>query len=510
MNIDRDLANAISRTDFGAFVYRAFEAINPGQRLIPNWHIDVICYHLQLMMNGEARKRLVINLPPRTLKSFIVSVALPAWLLGRAPSTRIICASYSDELATKFSRDCRALLETPFYKSVFPATRLNPKKAAEGEFETTKRGSRLATSVGGTLTGRGGGVLIIDDPIKANDAGSEVARRDAIDWFNGTARSRLDDPATSLVCIAMQRLHVEDLAGILIEQGWPKLVLPAIATEAADYVTGPDEVYHRPVGELLQPNRDSLEAIEELKHEIGSRVFAAQYQQNPTPPDGNMIKAAWLGRYDTAPERKNFQRVVLSCDPAGKAGPRNDYTAITVIGLQQQAIYLLEVSRGHWVVMQMRDQIIALAARWGVDVVVVEDTSSGMSLIQLLKEQTRLDVVGRQSNVDKETRMSRQQGRFEAGRILLPTEALWLADFENELLAFPDGRYDDQVDALLLFLDWFTANEQYLRPMVFCPPSSSGRRTPGRGHAIRGRSIAEAIANRARGPERLAESIGAL
>jgi len=185
MKNDRDLANAIYRTDFGAFTYRAFAAINPGQRLIPNWHIDVICYHLQLMVNGEARKRLVINLPPRTLKSFILSVALPAWLLGRAPGTRIICASYSDELAAKFSRDCRALLETPFYKSVFPATRLNPKKASETEFETTKRGSRLATSVGGTLTGRGGGVLIIDDPIKANDADSEVARRGEIEWFTG-------------------------------------------------------------------------------------------------------------------------------------------------------------------------------------------------------------------------------------------------------------------------------------------------------------------------------------
>ena len=233
-------------------------------------------------------------------------------------------------------------------------------------------------------------------------------------------------------------------------------------------MTGPDEVHHRPVGELLQPDRDSFEAIEELKREIGSRVFAAQYQQKPTPPDGNMIKAAWLGRYNTVPDRKNFQRVVLSCDPAGKAGIRNDYTAMTVIGLHQQAIYLLEVSRGHWTVIQMREQIIALAQRWRVDLVIIEDTSSGMGLIQLVTEQTRLDVVGRHPNADKVTRMSRQQGRFEAGRILLPNEALWLADFENELLAFPYGRYDDQVDALLLFLDWFAENEQYLRPMVFC------------------------------------------
>jgi predicted phage terminase large subunit-like protein len=468
MIIDRHLADAVYRTDFGAFTYRAFEAVNPGQRLIANWHIDCIGYQIQLMVTGEAKKRLILNLSPRTLKSFIVSVALPAWLLGRQPNTRIICASYSDELAAKFSRDCRALLETPFYKRLFPGTRLNPKKASEGEFETTKRGYRLATSVGGTLTGRGGGVLIVDDPIKANDADSEVARRAAIDWFRNTALSRLDDPAESIICLAMQRLHVDDLSGILIEQGWPKLVLPAVAIEAADYLIGEDEVYHRPAGQLLQPKRDCAEAIEELKREVGSRVFAAQYQQNPTPAEGNMIKAAWLGRYDVAPDRKNLQRVVLSCDPAGKAGIHNDYTAIAVVGLREKSLYVLQVSRGHWTVIEMREQIIGLVAQWQVDLVIVEDTSSGMGLIQLLKEK-RLDVVGRQPDTDKVTRMSRQQGRFEAGRILLPQEALWLADFENELLAFPSGRYDDQVDALLLFLDWFAENERYLQPVIGCP-----------------------------------------
>src|SRR5215831_10976773 len=467
MTIDRKLLDAVYCTHFGAFSCEAFKALNPGQLLIPNWHIDAICHHIHKMVTGEVRKRFILNLPPRTLKSFIVSVALPAWLLGRNPGTRIMCASYSDELSTKFSRDCRALLETPFYKRVFPGTSLNPKKASEGEFETTKRGYRLATSVGGTLTSRGGDVLVVDDPIKANDAESEVTRRAAIEWFRNTALSRLDDPAASLVCIAMQRLHVDDLSGILIEQGWPKLVLPAIAVEAADYEIGEDEVYHRPAGELLQPERDNPEAIDELKREIGSGVFAAQYQQNPTPADGNMIKTAWLGRFDRAPDRNSFQRVVLSCDPAGKAAAHNDYTAITIVGVQRQYLYVLHVSRGHWTVMQMREQIIALAAQWQVDLVIVEDTSSGMGLIQLLKEQTRLDVVGRKPDADKETRMCRQQGRFEVGRILLPNEAPWLADFVHELLAFPGGRYDDQVDALLLFLEWFAQNEHYLQPMTF-------------------------------------------
>jgi len=284
----------------------------------------------------------------------------------------------------------------------------------------------------------------------------------------------------------MQRLHVDDPSGILIEQGWPRLVIPAIAVEPADYRVSEDEVYHRPAGQLLQRGRDDPEAIEELKREIGSRVFAAQYQQNPTPPDGNMIKAAWLGRYDTAPERKTFRRVVLSCDPAGKAGIHNDYTAITVVGVREKSLLVLQVSRGHWTVMQMREQIVVLAAQWQVDLVIVEDTSSGMGLIQLLKEAPRLDVVGRKPDTDKETRMSRQQGRFEAGRILLPTEALWLADFENELLAFPGGRYNDQVDALLLFSSGLPRTNSTSSPSSFAHPSSFGRPTLGHGHSPRG------------------------
>ena len=151
MTIDRNLADAIYRTDFGAFTYRAFEAVNPGQRLIANWHIDTICYQVQQMVSGEARKRLVVNLPPRTLKSFILSVALPAWLLGRKPSTRIICASYSDELATKFSRDCRALLENEVNAAIDGAAesirppRLNPSRSRSARRRRRGRWRSCAT-----------------------------------------------------------------------------------------------------------------------------------------------------------------------------------------------------------------------------------------------------------------------------------------------------------------------------------------------------------------------------
>ena len=458
-HLGRKAADTLYRNHFGAFVYAAFEVVNPGLKLRPNWHIDCVCHHLQLMVTGRNARRLVLNQPPRSLKSFITSVALPAWLLGRNPSSRIICASYSVDLANKFSRDCRSLMDSPFYKRIFPRTRLNPKKATEGEFETTRRGYRFTTSVGGTLTGRGGDVLIIDDPIKANDANSVVALEGAIDWFRNTALSRLDNPGESFIIVTMQRLHMNDLSGILIESGWPKLVLPAIATEPMDYVLADREVYHRPVGQLLQPDRDSMEALEEIRREVGSRVFAAQYQQNPTPPDGNLIKAAWLKRYQVALDRTSYRHVVLSCDPAGKPGILNDYTAITIAGVVNKELHLLHVARGHWSVLQMRDQISALAEQWKPDLVLIEDTSSGMGLIQLLREQTSLSIVGRHPKDDKETRMCRHQGRFEAARVLLPVEAPWLADFESELLSFPSGRYDDQVDAFMLSLDWFSENE---------------------------------------------------
>jgi predicted phage terminase large subunit-like protein len=457
---ERQIADVVLRNSFGAFCCRAFGVLHPGQQLIPNWHIDAVCCAIEQMVMGESSNRLVLNQPPRTLKSHVVSVCLPAWVLGHNSGARIICASYSEDLARKFSRDCRALMESSFYKRVFPRTRLNPKKSTETEFETTGRGYRLATSVGGTLTGRGGEILIIDDPIKANDANSQVALIGADEWFHNTALSRLDS-ADGLVIVTMQRLHQKDLSGILIEKGWPSLAIPAIATETQTYLVGKDEPYTRPVGELLQPQRDSREAIDSLVREIGSRVWAAQYQQAPTPAEGNIIKAAWLARYDFPTAGRKFRRVVLSCDPAGKAGIRNDYTAITICGFDIKKIHLLHVTRGHWTVLQMRDRIKALVREWNVDLAIIEDTSSGMGLLQLLREEQLLNVIGRRPKADKEVRMSQHEGRFEAGNILLPKEAPWLADFEAELLAFPSGRYDDQVDALLLFLDWFHQRERF-------------------------------------------------
>jgi predicted phage terminase large subunit-like protein len=469
MSAQRKVIDVLYREDFRAFVAAAFAALYPGQVYDHNWHIDHIAFSIQEMVTGCARNRLVLNLPPRKLKSFVASVCLPAWLLGRDPSERIMCASYSESLSHKFSRDCRALMETQFYKRIFPRTRLNPKKITEQEFETTRRGYRLATSVNGTLTGRGGSILIVDDPMKADDANSEVALSNTTNWFQGTAVSRLDEPQKGMIIVVMQRLHIDDLSGVLIEQGWPHKVLPAIAEEEGEYAIGKKKFYRRAAGELLHPTRDSLIALKEIRKEQGSRHFSTQYQQNPTPADGNMIKRVWLTRFDLRTPLPKFQRIVLSCDPAGKPGPRNDYTAITVVGVDRKEVRLLHAARGRWTIQQMLQRIVKLVAEWRVDLSLIEDTSTGMGLIQLLKEQPGVNVIGRRPKDDKQTRMLRHQGRFEASRVMFPNEASWLAEFENELLQFPHGKYDDQVDSFIQFLDWYAEVYKNLN-MTFAAP----------------------------------------
>jgi hypothetical protein len=168
---------------------------------------------------------------PRSLKSIACSVAFPAYVLGRDPSRRFICVSYSGELAKKHSNDFRAILDTKWYRSLFPGTRIGPFKNSETEIELTRRGFRLATSVGGTLTGRGGDIIIIDDPLKPDDALSETKRNNANEWFNNTLLSRQDDKRTAAIIVVMQRLHMDDLTGFLRSQSdeWEVLNLPAIA-----------------------------------------------------------------------------------------------------------------------------------------------------------------------------------------------------------------------------------------------------------------------------------------
>lgn len=228
--------DALLRLDFGAFVEKSFQTLNPSRPFVGNWHIDALNHQAGRIIE-QICTRLIINLPPRMLKSMIFSVALPAYLLGRYPTRRIICASYSDSMAAKLANDFRTLLNAPWYARVFGTPDLT--KDTETETATAAGGFRLTTSVGGSLTGRGGDLIIIDDPLNASDAASKVSRERVNEWFRTAVLSRLDDQRRGVIIVVMQRLHVDDLSGVLLAHGgWDHLCLPAIAAEDMEVTLG--------------------------------------------------------------------------------------------------------------------------------------------------------------------------------------------------------------------------------------------------------------------------------
>jgi hypothetical protein len=237
---------ALLRNDFRGFIDKAFTTLCPGQGFVRSWHIEAIAYRLEQIRRGKI-KRLIINMPPRSLKSIAPSVAFPAFVVGLDPTRRLICVSYSAELAKKHSNDFRALVEAPWYQSAFPTTRIGPYKNSETEIEFTERGFRLATSVGGTLTGRGGDIIVIDDPLKPDDAYSEAKRNAANEWFKSTLLSRLDDKRTGAIVIVMQRVHMDDLTGFVTSHSdeWVILNLAAIAEADEDIPISATKFYHR-------------------------------------------------------------------------------------------------------------------------------------------------------------------------------------------------------------------------------------------------------------------------
>lgn len=228
--------DALLRSDFGIFIEKTFETLNPSTPFVGNWHIDCLAYHAQTIMDRRCT-RLIVNLPPRTLKSMIFSVAMPAFVLGKQPSKRIICASYSDLLAVKLTNDFRRILAAPWYARAFGTPVLI--KDTEAETATGAGGFRFTTSVGGSLTGRGGDLIVIDDPLNASEATSKASRDRANDWFKTSVLSRLDDPKTGAIVVVMQRLHVDDLTGVLLANGgWTHLCFPAIAQEDMEVIYG--------------------------------------------------------------------------------------------------------------------------------------------------------------------------------------------------------------------------------------------------------------------------------
>ncbi len=449
---DNELFFAVLRQNLGVFAEKAFTYLNPGTVFLPNWHIAAIAWHLEQVRLGKI-KRLIINIPPRYGKSLLTSVAFPAYLLGRDPTRRIITVSYANELAVELSQQTRLLMQSDWYQKGFPATQLSDTKNTETFFKTTQHGFRYAATPGGTLTGIGGDIMIVDDLIKPLDAYSDPLRTKANHFYSSTLLSRLDNKAEGAIIIVMQRLHEDDLVGYVMEMDdWTFLTLPAIATNLEKIQIGLDEFHIRQPGEALHPERESLEDLQKIRKALGEMHFSAQYQQNPVPPGGNMFKLEWVKRYDKLPPRYYFERVILSWDTAVTAAATSDYSVCTVWAKRGDQYFLVDIIRDKLDYPDLEKLVFKLFERYRPELVVIEKSHIGIALISKFRQAGHLEFRGLTPTGDKVSRAAQQSAKIEAGRVFLPKSAPWLDAFEKEILQFPHGKHDDQVDSMVQFL----------------------------------------------------------
>jgi len=454
VNFTRSEYESALRSDFASFLMRCFKELNSQTDFRMNGHIDVMASKLVAIRRGDIRC-LIINIPPRHLKSLIGSVAFPAWCLGHDPTTQIICFSYAQDLADKLARDCRTIMMSAWYRRLFPRTRLSSR--ATSELATTAGGVRLATSVGGVLTGRGADLIIIDDPIKPSDAMSDTLRVAANDWFDNTLYSRLNDKQRGAIVVIMQRLHEDDLVGhVLQQENWDVLRFPAIAEEDEHYdyetVWG-RRSFRRASGEALHPDREPLATLENIRRAMGEYNFAGQYQQAPAPAGGGLVKVEWFKRYpcDAA---LAFDQIVQSWDTANKVSELSDYSACTTWGIKDKNYYLLHVLRKKLGFPELKRAIREQSALHHPNVILIEDRASGTQLIQDLVAEGVQHVQQCLPTTDKVMRLHAQTAVIENGFVHLPTAAPWVDEYLHELSVFPRGKHDDQVDSTSQFLEW--------------------------------------------------------
>ena len=445
----------ICRQSLSAFIQKGFGIVSPGDQYKHNWHIDLIADRLEKCATGEIT-RLLITVPPRYGKSICVSVAFNAWLLGHNPHAKIIGVSYGSELAEKHSQDCKKLMTSNFYRALFPGTRLSQNENTKAYFKTGHGGFRMATSVGGSLTGLGGDYLIIDDPIKPQDALSDTQRNHLNSWYDNTLYTRLNDKQNGCIILVLQRVHEDDLAGHVLEQeDWVHLNLPAIAEEDEEHLihpfTGDSLVVERDEGEALHPEREPITKLNNLKAtQLGSYNFAAQYQQRPAPLEGGLVKWNWFKRYKHLPE--NPGTIIQSWDTANKAGINNDYSVCTTWFVYDRKMYLVEIFRERLEFPPLKRAVEKQYQKYKPARVVIEDSGVGTGLIQEL-DFSGVPIVPNTPKGDKATRIYNQTGQIEAGNVLLPEEAEWLDDLKDEITRFPNGRHDDQVDSISQAID---------------------------------------------------------
>lgn len=464
-----ELLTRAARKSLRAFIEPAWNVLEPGTPFQPNWHIDLIAEYLEAVTAGQIT-RLLITLPPRYMKSLLVSVLWPTWEWIQAPTMRWVFVSHAESLAAKLAVDRRTLLRSRWYQTRWGATvRLATGQNEKLEFHNEQRGIMLATSIGSSLIGKGGNRIVVDDPHHPQQLDSATQREGTRDYVSEIVSTRLDDKQRGAIVAVMQRLHMRDVAALCIDLGYEHLCLPAQA-ESRTTVTFPrsGRTVVREMGEPLWPSREDAAGLASQRATLGEHAFVAQYQQQPTPRGGLLFKREWWQYYDAPPAA--FDEVWQSWDLAFKDHANSDFVVGIVAGRVGTNIYVLDHFKARASFTVTCQAIQKMVARYpNTQKVLVEDAANGPAVIDSLKSSVS-GIVGVTPEGGKWARAEAISPTIEAGQVYLPNPVsdtgrripanAWVEDFVDTLCAFPNGAHDDDVDALSqLLAQWKKASQ---------------------------------------------------
>lgn len=475
---------ALAEADLREYVRQAWAVVEPGTPYRHNWHIDAISDHLQAVSEGQIR-RLIINIPPRCMKSLQVAVFWPTWHWGPhgKPSCRWLFSSYALTLSIRDSLKCRRLIQSDWYQRRWgDRFTLTSDQNAKVRYDNDQMGYRLATSVTGALTGEGGDIIVIDDPHNAIEGESEAIRESTVLWWDEAMSTRLNDPKTGAYVIVMQRIHEEDLVGHILsrEHGWDHLCLPAEYESDHPHPTRTTLGFTDPRaaegdGALLWPERLGREEIDELKARLGPYAAAGQLQQRPSPAEGGMFKREYIRYFKTAEDwyecLDTGRRVPKqdcwrfeTVDTAFTEKTTSDYTVRMVWDVERVqksdgeyvggAMFLVDVWRERLETPKVEAQLKADIIRWKPIFVGMEAVSDGATIYQRFKNDglpvRRIKYGSTWRIPDKVTKATLAEVWMSQGKVYFEADAPYVSALEHELLTFPNGAHDDQVDALAM------------------------------------------------------------
>ena len=451
-----------AQNEFMPFAHHVYE------NFIEGYHHRVIAKKLELVAQGKL-KRLIINMPPRHSKSEFASYLMPAWFLGRNPKLKIIQATHNTELAVRFGRKVRDLLDDPAYKEIFPKTGLKEDSKSAGRWSTSVGGEYFAAGVGAAVTGRGADLFIIDDPHSEQDALSETAFDHAYEWYTSGPRQRLQ-PGGSIILV-MTRWGKKDLTGRLL------------AAQSGDAMSDQWEVVEFPAilpsDKALWPEFWEKDALLSIKASLPVAKWSAQWQQQPTSAESAIVKREWwkMWEKDDIPPVKY---IMQSYDTAFSKKESADYSAITTWGVFQPEeggpdnIILMAAERGRWNFPELKEHAYKEYEYWEPDMVLIEAKASGTPLMDELRHRgiPALSYSPNKGN-DKVTRMHMAAPMFEAGRVWAPANKKFAEEVIEEVASFPYGDHDDFCDSMtmailrfrqggFIFLDGEDDEEDYI------------------------------------------------